>query len=698
MTGDADHRITTEHRARLAMVYVRQSTEMQLRNHTESTRLQVGLREKAIALGWSQPVLIDDDLGVSAAGFADRPGFRELTTRITMKQVGIVLCLDASRLSRNSRDWAQLFELCGFFGTLIADLDQIYDLAIPNDRLVLGIKGMLSENELQMIKLRMRSGIEAKAARGELRTPLPPGFVHDPDRRIVLDPDQRVQAAIRELFAQFDRCTSVRQLALWYRDHRTVFPIRKRGPGEFIAWQIPTAKTLEKLLVHPIYAGAYVWGRRRTSVEFRDGRLIKRVKGPTTSLSDCRVCLQDHHPSYVPWARIVANVARITENRARLEQDDNMGAIREGLALLTGLLRCRRCGNRLYVSYKSKSKSAQYSCDAGHAKGSRRCMSFGATEIDRRVGEELCRALEPLALKASIAAFEQGEEEWKLRLDGLRLAVEAAQYEADRAFTQFDLVDPRNRLVADTLEARLNEKLADLKEARDRLENAVQHAPRLTTDQRRQLEDLAGNFPAVWNHPDADPRLKKALLRTVLREILVDVQPEDRRIEVTLHWQGGVHTRIHVKKYDRRRGNAADPDLIGLVRRLGADGIGDAETARVLNMHGTKTPTGLPWTEERARQFRRKHDIRIAEPPARMTTLTMSEAASYLAISRNGLLGLERMGAINRNQVVAFAPWRVDRKQLDSPRVRALVQTLKTQGRLPPGGCPQAQMSFIPDE
>ena len=698
MTADADHRITAGHRARLAVVYVRQSTEMQVRSHTESTRIQIGLREKAIDLGWLQPLLIDDDLGLSAAGFSDRPGFRELTTRITQKEVGIVLCQDASRLSRNSKDWAQLFELCGFFGTLIADLDQIYDIAWPNDRLILGFKGMVSESELLTIRIRMRTATEAKAARGELRTLLPPGYVYDLDHHIIFDSDQRVQAAIHELFDQFDRCTSVRQLALWYRDHQTVFPTRKQGAGWPITWKVPIAGTLGRLLVHPIYAGAYVWGRRSTEIEYKDGRLVKRVKRPSTSLPPHRVWLEDHHPAYVPMARIVANVTRITENRARSRTDDNMGAIREGLALLTGLLRCRGCGGRLRVSYKHKTRSALYSCDGGHAKGSQRCMSFGATEIDRWVGEELCRALGPLSLRASIAAFEQSDQEWKQRLEGLRLAAEAARYEADRAFEQFDLVDPKNRLVAATLEARLNEKLKALEETRDRLEQAGEKAPRLTDEQRRRIEELAKDFPAVWNHPDADPRMKKALLRAALKEILVEVQPDDRRLEVTLHWQGGAHTRIHVKKYDRRRGDAADPDLIEMVRKLALDGIEDAEAARVLNMHAMKTPQGLPWTEERTRQFREGRKIAIAERSSAATTLTMSEAAAHLGISRNGLLGLERLGAIRRNQVATFAPWRVEQKQLDSPRVRALVHTLKSSGRLPQGGCPEGQLLLVPDE
>jgi len=693
MIRESDQRVTPGHRKRPALVYVRQSCEKQVRTNVESTRVQVDLREKAIALGWSQPVVIDDDLGISAAGFAERPGFKDLIARVTMKQAGIILCFDASRLSRNSKDWAQLFELCSYFDTLIADMDQIYDLSLPNDRLVLGIKGTVSELELNILKRRMRSGLEAKAARGELRLPLPAGYVHDEEERIQFDPDRRVQIAIGLMFDQFDRMTSLRQLAMWYRDTRTPFPIRVGRRNT--TWQVPTACTLKKLLVHPIYAGAYVWGRRSTRIEYKDGQLVKRVHGPV-SPTKCPVLIRDHHPAYVTWDRIMANVTRLAENRARWKMDDNQGAIREGLALLPGLLRCRTCGSRLHVSYKKT--DALYSCDGGHAKGSHRCMSFGAAGIDQHVSEEVLRALAPLSVQASLAAYEQNEEECAQRLESLRMGVEAAQYAADRALEQFDLVDPKNRHVADTLESRLNEKLTELHEVKERLDRAHVENPHLTAKQRQRLEDLAENFPEVWNHPDADPKLKKSLLRTVVREILVELQADQKRLEVTIHWQGGVHTQIHVKKYDRRRGCATDPDLIEMVKNLAGDGITDGEAARVLNMHGTTTPSDLPWTLARVKRIRNTHHIRIGKRPSRGQHLTMKEAAVHLGISRNGLLGLERHGALSRNQVMEFAPWRVERKQLDSERVQRLVRTLKETGRLPKGGCPEGQVSFLDDE
>ena len=277
MTPDSEQRISPDHLARAAVVYVRQSSPKQVQSNQESTRIQMDLREKAIALGWPDPVLIDDDLGLSAGGFAQRPGFQKLLARVAMREVGIILSIDASRLSRNNKDWAHLLQLCHFFDTLIADADQIYDLSHPNDRLVIGIKGTLSEMELGLIRNRMRAGLEAKAARGELRFNLPAGYDYDASGKINFDPDLRVQHAIRTMFEQFERCTSVRQLALWYRDTNTLFPVKKIRKNPLTKWEVPTTKTLHKLLIHPLYAGAYVYGRRVERAEYVDGEIVKKL-------------------------------------------------------------------------------------------------------------------------------------------------------------------------------------------------------------------------------------------------------------------------------------------------------------------------------------------------------------------------------------------------------------------------------------
>jgi len=355
MKALVEHRITRQHLDRRAVVYVRQSSPDQVRNYTESRRVQLGLRDRAIAMGWRSPVVIEDDLGLSAGGFTERPGFQHLLAQVAMRAVGIILCIDASRLSRNSKDWANLFELCGHFETLIADLDQVYDLSFPNDRLVLGIKGTVSELELSILRTRLKLGAESKAARGKLKFVVPPGYSHDDDGQIILDADRRVQKGVAALFDQFDRCSSVRQLGLWYRATRTPFPVRKLGKPCTTVWEVPSVDTLRKLLKHPIYAGVYTYGRSRDRVEYVDGRLVKKreVQLPP---DQWRVCIYENHPAYISWERYLANQDKMAASRPRWTMEDSLGPLRDGLALLQGLLRCGHCGKRVHVAYQSQTR------------------------------------------------------------------------------------------------------------------------------------------------------------------------------------------------------------------------------------------------------------------------------------------------------------------------------------------------------
>lgn len=694
-------RITPEHLSRRAVVYVRQSTPDQVRTNVESTRVQLGLRERAIGLGWRQPWVVDEDLGISAGGYSERPGFQHVLAQVAMREVGIIFCVDASRLSRNSKDWANLFELCGHFQTLIADLDQVYDLAIPNDRLVLGIKGTVSELELSIIRTRLRMGAEAKAARGALRFVVPPGYTHDADGRIVMDPDRRVQAAIRALFEGFERCSSIRQLGLWYRETKTLFPVRKpgRGPGRTTSWQVPSTQTLRVLLKHPIYAGTYTYGRRRQRIRYLEGKLVKRTESCLPA-REWRVCIHDNHPAYISWERYLANQGKIAESRPRWTMEDNLGPLRDGLALLSGLLRCGHCGKRVHVAYKSKPATAMYYCDGKiGTEGSKRCLSFGSQLVDKLVGEELGRALSPHAMQAAELAQERRAREQSQRLEQARFELEAAEYESARAFEQYDLVDPKNRLVADTLEGKLNEKLVELQRARERLEEVrLSEEEPLSREQRLLLEELGRDFPKLWSHPRADPALKKRLLRSAISEIIVRHQPQQQQIELTIHWQGGVHTRLEVKKRVTPVGSKTDPSLVEIVRSLTA--LSDAEIARVLNMKKLPTPRGQKWTQDRVESFRKTHHLKAPRAVEAEQYLTGKQVAERLGISRNGVLGLLRIGALHNQQPTDFAPWRIARSEVDSDRVQTLVKVLKRTGRLPrdarEGGCPDRQLSLTP--
>ena len=694
MMSDSEVRITAEHRSRVAIVYPRQSTQNQVKSHTESTRIQLGLREKAIALGWPHPVLIDDDLGISASGFAERPGFQQMLFRVAKKEVGIIFCTDACRLSRNSKDWAHLFELCPFFNTLVADLEQVYDLTRPNDRLILGIKGTIAEMELTTLRNRLQRAKAAKAERGELRVNIPVGYIYDHAGKTVFDPNKRVQSAVALMFEQFDRFTSVRQFAIWYHDTKTLFPFKGCNKNCVTRWEIPGSKLLGRLLKHPIYTGTYTHGRYVTQVEYSGGKLRKRVSG-VLPIDEWKVCIHDHHPAYISWERSLKNLSKIKENRPRRTMQQNRGAIRAGLALLAGICRCGQCGSKIYVQYKKT--SALYCCDGKDNSGAARCLSFGSKLIDQEVTKELCQALQPLSIKAAIQAVKKNEEEKSQEIENATLQVQATQYESDRAFEQYNLVDPKNRLVADTLEERLNETLAGLHEAKERLEAIKKQTSAFTGEQERRLRNLASDFHQVWNHPKADAILKKSIVRVAIHEILVVHQKEEQRLEVTIHWKGGTHTRIYLKKRATPVGSKADPNLVDTVREL-AQTISDGEIARILNMKKVDTPRGLRWTKARVRDFRHHHHIvRANKARSEVETFSLKGAADYLGISRRSLLKLVDMGVISKNQVTDFAPCRISRKELDSEQTQGLVRNLKETGRLPKGGCPKSQLTLFDD-
>ena len=346
------------------------------------------------------------------------------------------------------------------------------------------------------------------------------------------------------------------------------------------------------------------------------------------------------------------------------------------------------------VGYRS-GDFALYQC-SGSDQGSRRCLSFGSKLIDAKVGAELARSLEPVAIEAAHEAFDQHERDRTQHLERTRLDVDAAQYEADRAFEQFNRVDPRNRLVADVLEERLNHRLAELHAAKTHHETVAEAHPPLTNGQREQLQALSNDFARVWKHPETTIVARKELARAIIQEVVVRHIEDAGELEATIHWQGGVHTRVHVKKRRRPVGGKADAKLIVLVRGL-AQSLDDSEMARILNMQRRTTPRGLTWTKDRVCGFRRSHHIRL-DRQHDPDVLTAQKAAAYLGISRNGLEGLVRYGAIDKNQVTAFAPWRISRALLDSEAVQAVVRVLKKTGRLPAkGGCPEGQVALFAD-
>ena len=461
-------KITSEHLARQAVVYIRQSTPDQVANNLESKRRQYGLADRTRQLGWNDVAVIDDDLGRSGGGVA-RPGFEKLLAAICEGRVGAVVSIEASRLARNGRDWHTLLEFCGLVGTLIVDEDGVYDPRHPNDRLLLGMKGTMSEMELSVLRQRSLEALKQKARRGELFMTVAIGYVRIGNNRIEKDPDRRIAEAIGLVFTKFTEMQSVRQVHLWFRHERIPLPAATYGvEGRLIEWKLPVYNTILHIVTNPIYAGAYAFGRTGSLIE--TGRK-KVVRGFKKERKDWEVLIPNHHEGYLSWADYERNLSLIADN-ANGKNPMSRGALRRGEALLAGLLRCGHCGRKLHVAYSGKDgNTGRYHCQGGFINhGGDRCISFGGMRIDRDVAAEVIERLQPLGIESALAAQAARSRASEDKRRQVELALEQARYEVGRARRQYDVVDPDNRLVAAELETRWNERLAVVRNLETELE------------------------------------------------------------------------------------------------------------------------------------------------------------------------------------------------------------------------------------
>ena len=517
-------RIGPDHLSRGAVVYVRQSTTTQLRRNHESRRRQYGLADRARELGWAEPAVIDEDLGRSGGG-GERPGFERLLVAICEGRVGIVLSLEASRLARNGRDWHTLLEFCGLVGCLLGDEHGVYDPRLPNDRLLLGMKGTLSEMELSTLRQRSVEALRLKASRGELFLGVAVGFVKVRRDRIAKDPDRRVQEAVGLVFRKFAEFRSVRQVHLWLRQEEVLLPSVRTADGvRRVEWKPPVYNTVRHMLTNPVYAGAYVFGRTGSRVTVENGR--KRVvRGNRRRPEDWDVLIRDHHEGYVAWEDFERNQRLIADN-ANCRGLMARGAVRRGDALLAGLLRCGHCGRRLHVHYTgNRGYCVRYGCrgaDINHGTGP--CIGFGGLRVDAAVADEVLRLLSPLGVEAALAAVGMREADDAEARRQVELALTQARYEADLARRQYDAVDPANRLVAAELERRWNDRLAEVRRHEERLADAAEAGPGApTAAERERLLALGDDLPAAWSHPGATAETRKRILRAVLEEIVVEL-------------------------------------------------------------------------------------------------------------------------------------------------------------------------------
>jgi DNA invertase Pin-like site-specific DNA recombinase len=683
-------KITPDHLARGAFVYIRQSTTDQLVNNHESRRRQYGLAERARALGWTDVTTIDDDLGRSGSGVS-RPGFERLLAAICEGRVGAVFAIEASRLARNGRDWHTLIEFCGLVGTVIVDEDGVYEPRHPNDRLLLGMKGTMSELELSLLRTRSMEALKQKARRGELFFTVAVGYVKVGRDKIEMDPDLRVREAIRLVFARFAEMQSIRQVFLSLRADQIALPyIDPKSSGQpQLLWKPPVYATVNNLLTNPVYAGAYAFGRTGSRMTIENGR--KRiVRGRRKHRSDWAVLLVDHHEGYLSWADYERNQRLIADN-ANGKGMMVRGAVRKGEALLAGLLRCGHCGRRLLVSYNgTKGDIGRYHCDATRSNPAvAPCISFGALRVDQAVGVEIVRLLQPLGVEAAVRAITDCEYQAGEKQRQLELALEQARFEVARARRQYDAVDPDNRLVAGELERRWNAALTAVDTLVKELEAVVRQRPAaLNSEERQRLLQMGADLEAAWHHPAATAATRKRIIRAVLREVMARV--EDDQIQLLLHWQGGDHTRLTVKK--NRRGQTrwtVEPETIDLIRAC-ARLMPDKAIAGMLNRTGKRTGRLNGWTQSRVRGFRNTHGIAVYVDGewAERGEVTLTEAARILDLSPMTVLRWIRAGIIPAEQYCKGAPWVIKRRGVEHQQ---LVERVKMNRKGPSPADPNQQ-------
>lgn len=677
MTG----KVERVHLRRAAYVYVRQSTMAQVVRNTESLERQYELVDRAVALGWAagDVVVVDRDLGVSAKSTDGREGFERLVADVGLGKVGIVLGIEVSRLARRNADWYQLLDLCALTNTLIADADGVYHPGLHNDRLLLGLKGTMSEAELHVLRTRMREGALHKVAKGELRVALPAGLDYDELGRVRITPDEAVTDAIATVFAYFDEMASARQVMLRLVAEQRQLPRRRSGDWE-VRWVPASYRAVHDILTNPVYAGVYAYGRKRLQRTLVNG--VVRERMVLAPREEWHAFLIDHHPGYITVEQYEANQARLRANWSA-PREDGLGAAREGRALLQGLVRCGRCGRRMQVSYSGQSLSPRYCCTRGRGMyGTASCQTVGGRRIERLVTAAVFQALAPAAIDATLRAMEQLTETHQTRVRSAELELERARQDAARARRQFDRCEPENRLVARTLESEWEQQLLNVQRAERQLAAIRARHPRPLTDEEIAWCRRAGaDLRAVFDAPTTTARDRKLLVRAMITEILLTVERDKQRALARITWEGGATTDHQVTLPKAGTQATTDHDTLTLVRRLAKD-YPDHQIAGILARQGRLTGAGKPFTAHRVRSLRHHHNIPAAElrtPPPGTEAVTVAQAAKELGVSTATVHRWLREGFITGEQLTRNAPWQIH----ITPELRAQVCQHAPEGWLP---------------
>lgn len=686
IANGSDERLTATRRSKFAYIYVRQSSMNQVRHHQESTSLQYHLVDRAAGLGWPRDRIhvIDEDLGKSGSGRADRQGFQKLIAEIGLGNAGLVISLDASRLARNNRDWHQLLELCSLFGVLIADNERLYDPCAYHDRLLLGLSGIMSEAELHQIQLRLHQGERQKAARGELRLPLPAGLAYSRSGDIILNPDEEVQTRLSFVFGKFRELQSARAVMRYLRRHGLLLPVRPLvGPAPHeVVWREANSGRVRAVLQNPAYAGAYVYGRRRmdpTRCGSGGGRGVSKVP-----LEDWEVCLKAAHPGYLGWEEFIANQRRLAGNISRHEAG-HAGVPRKGSALLQGIAVCGRCGRRMGLRYSGpRGDYPVYCCRADRDQSAGPlCQEVRARPVDDLVASRLLEALLPDRIAIAVATLGQMEEEARHLERQWSLRRERARYEADRARRQYDAVEPENRLVARSLEHAWEDKLRVVEAIEQDYRRWRGEGPLVLDDADRDaLQLLAENLPAVWKAPATTADERKRILRFIIREVVVDQKRARGQVWLKILWQTGAVTehclQRGVQSYD---GDYAELDrLRQRVTALNAAGKMDKEIAAALNEEGLRSARGRSFTGENVWLLRQRWGISTVKingvdpNPSQWPdgSYSVQGAAAILGVTPQTIFDYLGAGLLTGRQRAKGQPWQIDlsTQQLDGLRKR----------------------------
>ena len=671
---------------RKAVVYVRQSTPQQVQSNLESQRRQYELVEVARRRGFTNVEIIDDDLGRTASGAVERPGFDRLVDALYAGQVGAVLCLDASRLARNGRDWHHLLELCGMVEARVIDIDGVYDPCRPNDRLLLGMKGSISEFELGILRSRMYEAARSKARRGELRISIPIGYIWDRQVGLGLDPDRRLQEVIRLVFQKFRELGSARQVLLWMASENIHFPYPSDGKTlTSFEWRPIRYRNVISILKNPFYGGAYAYGKSEKRTTIVDGRARKSY-GHEKPMEAWDVLIKDHHEGYITWAEYERNQAQLAGNTYCRVGDTKSG--RGGRALLAGVIHCARCGRRLAVAYTGRHRSTPtYRCDKPNLQlGQRRCLGFGGRRVDDAIAAEILRAVAPLAMEAAQEAERMLKEEQSDRRRIAELELQQARYDASLAERRYAACDPDNRLIAAQLEKAWEAALQRVESCLQRLESLC--APR-TEEQCPEFPGLAGDLEAAWKSPHTTMRTRQRMVRALITEIVANVDETTREVTLVIHWKGGQHSELRVRKpQSGEHGCRTSEEALAVMRSM-ACRWSDQEIAASLNRMGLPTGQGKTWTARRVASTRSVHGIHEKKGE----WLTLSEAAAKLGVTRHKIRWLIKEKILFSEQVIPDAPHQIRAADLESERVIAVLRRK---------GCPcrvdlENQLSMFPD-